>query len=289
MNHEQIRLLTQKELQRGANMISEGAEISRKASENLALLRCDDSGSMTVPIDKIQVAREKINFDNLGRFYDPVMPKEWWSSFDTDLVTGFNDGSFEVTAKPTISGSTKAQQSVLLTGSRRYQVSQTVTLLKPFSWSQGEHIGGKLGMGLTTYEVVTGGSQSKGGMSCRFGFREGLATLYTYHQKRNRQYGEDFILGALMVDVPVTLKMEVVLNSAFDKDDGSLRGWINGRLVVEQYNMLWQSESSIVRKGIRDLGIWFLRFSLFHGGDNSKWSPAHDNIFRFENINHGIS
>lgn len=307
MSNDAIRRELQRRAQVLADKTSEVAEQWRAFSEAIGNWDLSDSNGFVLPpspSDPVAIEtpeRARLSqFDYFGEFINPPIRTSNWHN-NLQNVVGYSDNSIEVVTRPTPNGSEKVQQSIKLTGTRSYQVEQTVTLLEPFSWSQGKHIGGKLGMGLSTFEQVSGLSSSRGGMTSRFGFRNlgwpgrtpettdtGLATIYAYHQKRPERWGEDFILGPLTIGIPTRMKMEVGLNSAFNLSDGWLKGWYEGDLVVDERNIVWQSESSVARKGVNDLGLWFLWFTLFHGGNDEQWSPEHLNRFRFENINHGV-
>jgi len=234
VSYDEIRQQGQKLLQESAELSRQSADKQAAASEIFAQLAgcTQDKTEPTIHPPEQSDARTEIPFEHLGDFYQPKMPELWWANQETlSDVTGYNDGSFDALVKPQANPpSTRIQQNNLLTGTRSYRVEQTVTLLDPFSWSDGSQASGKLGMGLATYEVVVGGSLSKGGGSCRFSFhgkkgeRTGKVALYSYDQKRNQKYGRVTELGPLTVGVPTTMKMEVGLNSGFNSDDGWLKG-----------------------------------------------------------------
>lgn len=280
MTQDELRIYAQKLLQESATLSRQSADKQFEASEILGQLEVIGSPAA----DK----RVLVPSEFVSELYDPPMSK-WWGT-RMGNVSAYSDGTFEVITRPTDTGSEHVIQNAFIKDTpREYEVEQTVTLLEPFSWSKGKHIGGKLGMGLASYEQVSGGIESRGGWSVRFGFRDGRVILYVYHQNRPTKWGQDYDLGVLEVGVPVTVKMRVRVNSTFAQSDGVLKGWYNGELVVHKGDMLYQSASSVPREGKYDLTNAFVVFSLFHGGNTEEWSPSFPSLFRFQNVRHGLS
>jgi hypothetical protein len=135
--------------------------------------------------------------------------------------------------------------------------------------------GGKL-HGLGPRRVIAGGDAvRRGGWSARVMWREqgGIGT-YTYHQRQHEQYG-DFGAAvqpfAFEVDRYYAVSLHVRLNEPAHRSNGSVRLYVDGKLVGVQEGLRFRSvdgRSSLISR--------FL-FSTFHGGNDPSWAPRDRN------------
>jgi len=97
----------------------------------------------------------------------------------------------------------------------------------------------------------------------------GRIVIYSYAADRSDEYGEDIRYGD--VNVPIgewfTVVMEVTANSSPQVSDGTVRGWIDGELVLNRQNIGWQlsGDTPVVD---------YLYYSGFYGGESGDWSPS---------------
>ncbi|MEE9321753.1 MAG: hypothetical protein V3U76_15005 [Granulosicoccus sp.] len=185
---------------------------------------------------------------------------------------------------PSSKGSSRVMARASLQPASTYQLKQSIYLEDGFDWG-GKHEGGKLGFGLSGGSSPTGGHQRTDGFSTRFMWRgngDGSAhiAVYTYSADRtNQAYGTDLPLKGFSVPVGewFELTLEVKVNSATDRADGSVRAWANGDLYLEENDILWQSSGG-------DPSVQHLMFSTFYGGSDSSWSPDETTYIRFADI-----
>ncbi len=185
---------------------------------------------------------------------------------------------------------------------KRFALMQSVRLPNDFAAGWKEQ-SGKLGWGLGGGSVPSGGKPLKDGFSARLSFRGNKAQpdtssvvypiLYVYSADWPGQYGEDvhFVDPATTKDFElkrgtwVEFAWEVVMNSAPGKSDGSLRGWVNGVLMIERKNKQWFSQ---LASGDAAPHVDRIILSTFHGGATSDWAPSHANEIAFSGLHFGV-
>lgn len=186
---------------------------------------------------------------------------------------------------PTDKGSHRVVNRSVVPSSSTYYLTQSVYLEPGFEWG-GVKEGGKLGFGLGGGSYPSGGKTYKDGFTARFMWRgngDGTAhiAVYSYAADRsqNLPYGDDYPLKKFAVPVGewFDLSMEVTLNSAIGKSDGSVRAWADGKLALERRNIKWQSAGG---KPV----IEFLSYATFYGGSAPTWSPSQTTYARFKNV-----
>lgn len=288
MDHETLRVLTQKELQRGADMITEGSEIVRRASDNLSQLRCVDE-PITLP-EPTPVTSSLDVFD-LSR---GDTPEAWFKNliWFNDPTTVRREGDLLVQRFiPSSKGTVRSHGAALVPrGMTKLGVRFDVLFPSNWEWVRG----GKFGFGFyaglaetrrredgSTYTHTSGGGNNHPDASIiRPIFRPGgRLHVYTYRQNKvdpSYRYGEDLAGGQV---VPVgqwsSITLVAYLNSQLDKADGELHFTVNG-------------ETNVLR-GIQFLSEGILDFtraviSAFHGGGDSTWSPSKPLVLRYRNI-----
>ena len=146
--------------------------------------------------------------------------------------------------------------------------------------------GGKLpGIGGTYGRAAYAGITSDGynGWSSRGLFngqrddgRTGIGS-YCYHVDQAGKYGDSWpwridLLGYLENNRWYCVEHYVQLNTPM-KNDGILRGWVDGELAFERNDMRWRDTA--------DLKIDCVWLEVYHGG---KWKPETDNHLFFDNV-----
>ncbi len=143
--------------------------------------------------------------------------------------------------------------------------------------------GGKL-PGLIGGEGNTGGGIPDGtdGWSARMMWRtDGDIMNYVYHPDQPENYGENMYWqsdGQTLQFIPGQwhdVKHEITMNTP-GLNDGSIRGWLNGELVLERTDMRFRD--------IADFAIDGLYFSTFFGGGSSSWSTTKDETILFDDF-----
>ena len=132
--------------------------------------------------------------------------------------------------------------------------------------------GGKL-PGLYAGEAPSGGEKVSGkdGWSIRLMWREGgEGELYEYVFNKKGKYG--LSAGRGLFTFPrgrwVDVDLEVVVND-LDERNGTARLWIDGRLVIEQSDLVYATDDDSPREG-------GLMFSTFFGGSSESWASPKD-------------
>ena len=145
-------------------------------------------------------------------------------------------------------------------------LSYRVRFENGFDWS----LGGKL-PGLAGGTANTGGDRPNGrdGWSARMMWRQnGAATQYVYHPDQPGQFGD-----TTFWDVPfatgrwLQVEHQVRLNTP-GRSDGFIRGWLDGRLVMDRQGMRFRDTA--------DIEIDSLLFSTYFGGSTPEWAPDRD-------------
>ena len=135
-----------------------------------------------------------------------------------------------------------------------------------FDWS----LGGKL-PGLAGGTANTGGNRPNGrdGWSARMMWRQnGAATQYVYHPAQPGQFGDTTFWDAgFATNQWIEVEHQVRLNTP-GRSDGFIRGWMNGRLVLDLQGMRFRDTANIE--------IDSLLFSTFFGGSTPEWAPDRD-------------
>ncbi len=145
--------------------------------------------------------------------------------------------------------------------------------------------GGKLpGISGTYNRGGWGGRPSNGrnGWSARGQFqgqREGKTPtgFYCYHADMRGRYGDAWIwrkdkLGYLENNRWYCIEQYVRMNTP-EKNDGILRGWVDGRLAFEK--------TDVRLRGVQDLKIECIWVNIYHGG---KWTAKSDDHLFIDNI-----
>jgi len=174
---------------------------------------------------------------------------------------------------PSSIGTDRAVAGARLPPHRTYRLTQSFYFEPGFEWG-GKYEGGKLGFGFAGGTRPTGGTVDHNGFSSRLmrtgnGDVTGRIVIYSYAADRSDEYGEDIRYGD--VNVPIgewfTVVMEVTANSSPQVSDGTVRGWIDGELVLNRQNIGWQlsGDTPVVD---------YLYYSGFYGGESGDWSPS---------------
>lgn len=137
--------------------------------------------------------------------------------------------------------------------------------------------GGKL-PGLFGGNAPSGGADTGSGFSTRYMWREGGAgEVYAYVPDKREAYGESIGRGAWAF-VPgqwQRLEQEVVVNH-IGQNDGVLRVWVDGKLLINRTDMLYRVDSSVLVGG--------LMFSTFFGGHDPSWASPQTQAAFFRNF-----
>lgn len=153
------------------------------------------------------------------------------------------------------------------------------------NWDPGR--GGKLPGPAGTYgRAGWGGRKVDGtdGWSARMGFqrsktndKETQVYFYTYHADMQGTYGDNLLWnienrGSLKNGQWYCIETFVQMNTP-GKNDGILRGWVNGELAMERTNLRFRD--------IPDLKIEGFWVNLYYGG---KWAAPQDMDVYFDNV-----
>ncbi len=143
---------------------------------------------------------------------------------------------------------------------------------KDFVWVRGGKLPGLAGGDFPTGCVKDG---SYDGFSTRVMWREkGLAWSYLYYPGKHSDCGDDYVLPVRFQRGRwYTLTQEVTLND-LGKANGSLRQYIDGRLVGGQDGWTW-------RRAARS-GIDGVKMDTFFGGGEPDWAPPLDQYAYFD-------
>jgi hypothetical protein len=137
--------------------------------------------------------------------------------------------------------------------------------------------GGKL-PGLYGGNAPSGGADTSLGFSTRYMWRKGSAgEVYAYVPDKEGKYGESIGRGAWSF-VPgqwQRLEQEVVVNH-IGRNDGVLRVWVDGKLLISRTDMLYRVDSNVLVTG--------LMFSTFFGGHDPSWASPKTQIALFRNF-----
>lgn len=218
--------------------------------------------------------------ENFGSVTDADWDR-WLSEFHFSIGEEFlavepqDDGSTALRQRfiPSSIGTDRVVVGARLPEQRVYRLTQSFYFEPGFDWG-GSHEGGKLGFGFAGGTKPTGGTIDPYGFSSRLMWRgngdgTGRIVVYSYAADRSDQYGEDIRYGD--ANVPIgewfTVIMEVRVNSSPHVSDGTIRGWIDGELVLEQQNIGWQLAGDTPV-------IDYLYYSGFYGGNSTAWSPG---------------
>jgi len=118
---------------------------------------------------------------------------------------------------------------------------------------------------------VSGGRRATGtnGFSARLMWRrEGRGEAYVYHKNQKGDYGDSFAFPAdfhFPTETPIQVRISVTMNTV-GKRDGSLRVWIDEKIMVERTDMEWRTVDSF--------GVDGFYFETFHGGGDASWAPT---------------
>jgi hypothetical protein len=120
-------------------------------------------------------------------------------------------------------------------------------------------------------ENVSGGRPADGrnGFSARLMWRrDGRGEAYVYHKNQKGDYGDSFAFPddfRFPTAAPVKVRLSVTMNTPGERD-GTLRVWIDDRMMVERTDMEWRSAGTF--------GVDGLYFETFHGGGDKSWAPT---------------
>ncbi len=166
-----------------------------------------------------------------------------------------------------------AQFMVSLEPRRSYECSYRVRFPKQFDFAKG----GKL-PGLAGGTATAGLDRPSGdGWTARYMWREhGKLVLYLYHMDQKGRQGDDISLSVRVQPGKwMQLKQSVTVND-FDKSNGRIRVWVDGRLVLDRKELRLQSEEkALVSK---------FYFSTFFGGKGKEWAPKKDMSIDFTDM-----
>ncbi len=147
------------------------------------------------------------------------------------------------------------------------EMSYTLRFSKDFDFVKGGKLPGLCG----GPDNVSGGRPANGtnGFSARLMWRkDGRGEAYVYHKNQKGDYGDSFAFPAdfrFPTDAPIKVRIAVTMNSIGGRT-GSLRVWVDERLVVECPNMEWRTVDSF--------GVDGIYFETFHGGGDASWAPT---------------
>lgn len=147
------------------------------------------------------------------------------------------------------------------------ELSYTLRFSKDFDFVKGGKLPGLCG----GPENVSGGrpANGKNGFSSRLMWRkDGRGEAYVYHKNQKGDYGDSFAFPSdfrFPTDTPVKVRIAVTMNS-IGKRDGTLRVWIDDKLLVEHSDMEWRT--------VDTFGVDGLYFETFHGGGDKSWAPT---------------
>ena len=217
----------------------------------------------------------------------------WWfenytfSRQPQDLSTGLDGNRAYLRQRliPNSIGSPRVLAGRNLDSARTYRLTQSLYFEPDFDWG-GTIEGGKVGFGLGGGTAPSGGQLQTDGFTLRFmwrGNRDGTARIIAYSyaadRSQNLPYGDSLNLQGF--EIPVgewfDITMEVKTNSTTHASDGTLRAWVNGELLLQKENILWQSSGSqpVVQK---------LSYATFYGGNDVSWAPAETTYIRFADV-----
>jgi hypothetical protein len=143
-----------------------------------------------------------------------------------------------------------------------------------FDWVLGGKLPGLAGGEVTAGQTPTG----EDGWLVRFMWlQDGQGIIYAYHPDMPGKWGENihFDGAQFQKGVVQTLGLEVVMNTP-GQNDGIIRAWLDGVLVVEETGMRFRD--------IPELAIDGMAFSTFFGGNTADWAPSKDEVAEFGDI-----
>lgn len=149
------------------------------------------------------------------------------------------------------------------------ELSYTLRFSKDFDFVKGGKLPGLCG----GPENVSGGRPANGrnGFSARLMWRrDGRGEAYVYHKNQKGDYGDSFDFPAdfrFPTDAPVKVRIAVTMNTPGIRD-GTLRVWIDDKLLVEHGDMEWRS--------VDTFGVDGLYLESFHGGGDASWAPTRE-------------
>lgn len=99
---------------------------------------------------------------------------------------------------------------------------------------------------------------------------------YVYHPDQPGKYGDIMDTKVpVMLDEWMTIQTKVVMNTP-GKNDGVIKTWINGTVVVQREDMQFRKTE--------DLAIDRLLFAFFFGGAGPDWAPSSDQHIYFDDM-----
>jgi hypothetical protein len=119
---------------------------------------------------------------------------------------------------------------------------------------------------------------SEDGFSLRYMWREdGAGSLYAYLPGKSEECGKYIGKGTwhFRRGAWTTIEQEAVLNTP-GKNDGLVRVWVDGRLVIEEPRMMLRMKDSIAIDGIF--------FVSFFGGKKPEWASPRDQRADFASV-----
>ena len=140
-----------------------------------------------------------------------------------------------------------------------------------FDWVKGGKLAGLYG-GLIPHNQVPNGED---GWKLRIMWRaDGIGMAYVQHMDQEGDISDNFRMDNFWFQKGVvqTLSMEVVMNTP-GENDGIIRVWLDGVLVVE--------ETSLRFRTIPDLQIDGLNIGTIFGGSTDNWAPSKDEEIEF--------
>ena len=198
-----------------------------------------------------------------------------WSDTDNRLEYFERDGETWIRVIYPEGGVGKGFKAATNLGSHEsVYLEYKVRFAEDFDFVLGGKLPGLAGGSLTSGQKPTGEDGWLGRIMWREG-GEGVA--YVYHPDMPGKWGENISLGNFWFQKGVihTIGLEVVMNTP-GQNDGSIRAWLDGVLVVERTDMRFRD--------IPELAIDSLAFSTFFGGNTAAWAPDKDETAEFGDL-----
>ncbi len=193
---------------------------------------------------------------------------------------------------PSSTGSERVVFQYNIPHQRSYRMKYSVYFEPGFKWGS-QYQGGKLAFGFGGGAAPSGGQVNSAGFTARVMWRgnylgggkydgTGRFVMYTYNADRDLSkstVGLDTQFGNYSIPIGqwIDVVFEVTMNSATSKSDGSMRGWVNGNLLVNKGNMKWWASGDQPR-------IDTLYYSSFYGGSNAGWAPPNTTYIKVRDV-----
>jgi hypothetical protein len=171
-----------------------------------------------------------------------------------------------------------------ITAHSSYRIVQSVFFEPGWDWGGDPYEGGKLGFGLGGGTMTSGGAVDSEGFTARLMWRgnndgTGRLVVYSYAADRERDYGEDLILGEFVAPIGewMDVALELNTNSSTTVRDGSVKVWIDGKLMLNEQGIGWQLAGKTPM-------VDSIIYSSFYGGNDASWSPERTTYARVKDV-----